>query len=55
MQQRYGLPERMGVSLACPSSGHADPDVLLGALSLSRPSEGKWNPGSAGPGLEKNE
>jgi len=32
LQQRFGLHERMGVSLACPSSGHTEPDVLSGAL-----------------------
>jgi hypothetical protein len=48
MQQRYGLQERTGASLAYPSSEHAGPDVLFGALSLSRPSEGKCNPGSTG-------
>jgi len=48
LQQRFGLPERMGASLACPSSGHAKPDVLSGALSPSRNSEGKCNPGSTG-------
>ena len=48
LQQRFGLQEQMGVSLARPSSGHAEPDVLSGALSLSRNSEGKCNPGSTG-------
>lgn len=48
MQQRYGLQERQSVSLALPSSGHAEPDVPLWVLSLSRTSEGKCNPGSTG-------
>jgi hypothetical protein len=48
MQQRYGLQERQDVSLVLPASGHAEPDVPLGVLSLSRTSEGKCNPGSTG-------
>ena len=48
MQKRYGLQERQSVSLALPTSGHAEPDVSFEVLSLSRNSEGKCNPGSTG-------
>jgi len=48
LQQRYGLQERQNVSLVLPSSGHAEPDVPLRVLSLSRNSEGKYNPGLTG-------
>jgi len=48
MQQRYGLQERMGASLACPSSGHAESDTLIRGLSLLRNSEGIYNSGSTG-------
>jgi len=48
LQQRYGLQERQSVSLVLPSSGHADPEVLFGALRLSRNSEGKCYPGLTG-------
>ena len=36
MQQRYGLQERMGFSLARPSSGHAKPDVPPGTKPVSQ-------------------
>jgi len=48
MQQRYGLQERMGASLACPSSGHAESDTLIRGLSLLRNSEGTCYSGSTG-------
>ena len=55
MQQRYGLQERQSVSLALPTSGHAEPDVPLGVLSLSRPFWGLVAPLAArggGPAIE---
>jgi hypothetical protein len=48
LQQRYGLQERQSVSLALPTSGHAEPDVSFKVLSPSRNSEGNYNPGSTG-------